>query len=137
METNNKSENEEEEQQEIIKPSPSAHHKFMMDFEASELENSRATLWRWLFSYLKPFRWKFSLYLILLIMGTIITASTPLITANIIDKGIIGQDIPFILHRKVIDRVIFVVPRLWLHRMDEVIMACEREGIATSISMDL
>ena len=47
------------------------------------------------------------------------------------------QDIPFILHRKVIDRVIFVVPRLWLHRLDEVILACEREGIATSISMDL
>jgi exopolysaccharide biosynthesis polyprenyl glycosylphosphotransferase len=47
------------------------------------------------------------------------------------------QDIPFILHRKVVDRVIFVVPRLWLHRMDEVIMACEREGIAVSISMDL
>jgi exopolysaccharide biosynthesis polyprenyl glycosylphosphotransferase len=47
------------------------------------------------------------------------------------------QDIPFILHRKVIDRVIFVVPRLWLHRLDEAILACEREGIATSISMDL
>ncbi len=47
------------------------------------------------------------------------------------------QDIPFILHRRVIDRVIFVVPRLWLHRLDEVIMSCEREGIATSISMDL
>ncbi|MEE4310674.1 MAG: sugar transferase [candidate division KSB1 bacterium] len=47
------------------------------------------------------------------------------------------QDIPFIIHRKVIDRVIFVVPRLWLNRLDEVILACEREGIATSISMDL
>jgi len=47
------------------------------------------------------------------------------------------QDIPFILHRKVIDRVIFVIPRLWLHRIDEVILACEREGIATSISLDL
>jgi len=47
------------------------------------------------------------------------------------------QDIPFILHRKVIDRVIFVVPRLWLNRIDEAILACEREGIATSISMDL
>ncbi|OQX95766.1 hypothetical protein B6I21_03730 [candidate division KSB1 bacterium 4572_119] len=47
------------------------------------------------------------------------------------------QDIPFIMHRKVIDRVIFVVPRLWLHRLDDVILACEREGIATSISMDL
>jgi exopolysaccharide biosynthesis polyprenyl glycosylphosphotransferase len=47
------------------------------------------------------------------------------------------QDIPFILHRKVIDRVIFVVPRLWLNRIDEAILACEREGIPTSISMDL
>jgi len=47
------------------------------------------------------------------------------------------QDIPFILHRKVIDRVIFVVPRLWLNRIDDAIMACEREGIPTSISMDL
>ncbi len=47
------------------------------------------------------------------------------------------QDIPFIIHRKVIDRVIFVVPRLWLNRIDEAILACEREGIPTSISMDL
>jgi exopolysaccharide biosynthesis polyprenyl glycosylphosphotransferase len=47
------------------------------------------------------------------------------------------QDIPFIIRWKVIDRVIFVVPRLWLNRLDEVILACEREGIATSISMDL
>ncbi len=47
------------------------------------------------------------------------------------------QDIPFIIHRKVIDRVIFVVPRLWLNRIDDAILACEREGIPTSISMDL
>jgi exopolysaccharide biosynthesis polyprenyl glycosylphosphotransferase len=47
------------------------------------------------------------------------------------------QDIPFIIHRKVIDRVIFVVPRLWLNRIDEAVLACEREGIPTSISMDL
>lgn len=47
------------------------------------------------------------------------------------------QDIPFILHRIVVDRVIFVVPRLWLNRIDEAILACEREGIPTSISMDL
>jgi exopolysaccharide biosynthesis polyprenyl glycosylphosphotransferase len=47
------------------------------------------------------------------------------------------QDIPFIIHRKVIDRVIFVVPRLWLHRIDEAILACEKEGISTAISLDL
>jgi len=94
---NNKQENEEEEQQEIIQPSASAHHKFMMDFESSELEHSRGELWRWLFSYLKPFRGKFSLYLIILLMGTLITAITPLVTASIIDKGIIAGNIPFIL----------------------------------------
>jgi len=47
------------------------------------------------------------------------------------------QDIPFILHRIVVDRVIFVVPRLWLNRIDDAILACEREGISTSISMYL
>ncbi len=47
------------------------------------------------------------------------------------------QDIPLILHRKVVDRVIFVVPRLWLNRIDEAILACEKEGVSTSISMDL
>lgn len=97
MENNNKQEKEEEEQQEIIQPSAGGGHKFMMDFESSELEHSRRELWRWLFSYLKPFRGKFSLYLIFLLMGTIITAATPLITASIIDKGIITGNIQFIL----------------------------------------
>jgi ATP-binding cassette subfamily B protein len=90
-------EEEEEEQQEIIKPSTSGHHKFMMDIDSTELEHSRSKLWRWLFSYLKPFRGKFSLYLILLLAGTIITTSTSLITANIIDKGILTGNIPFTL----------------------------------------
>ncbi|MHA2391917.1 MAG: ABC transporter ATP-binding protein [Promethearchaeota archaeon] len=90
-------EEEDEEQQEIIKPSTSGHHKFMMDIDSTELEHSRSKLWRWLFSYLKPFRGKFSLYLIFLLAGTIITTSTSLITANIIDKGILTGNIPFTL----------------------------------------
>ncbi|MBY8991155.1 MAG: ABC transporter ATP-binding protein [Candidatus Lokiarchaeota archaeon] len=97
MENNNKQEKEEEEQQEIIQPSAGAHHKFMMDFESIELDNSRSALWRWLFSYLKPFRGKFSIYLIFLLIGTLITAITPLITSSIIDKGIIAGNMPFIL----------------------------------------
>ena len=47
------------------------------------------------------------------------------------------QDIPFIISRIVIDRVIFVVPRLWLHRIEEAILACEKLGVATAISLDL
>jgi len=47
------------------------------------------------------------------------------------------QDIPFIVKRLVIDRVIFVVPRLWLHRIEEAILSCEELGISTSIALDL
>ncbi|HQG45873.1 MAG TPA: sugar transferase, partial [bacterium] len=47
------------------------------------------------------------------------------------------QDIPFIVKRVVIDRVIFVVPRLWLHRIEEAILSCEELGISTSIALDL
>jgi exopolysaccharide biosynthesis polyprenyl glycosylphosphotransferase len=47
------------------------------------------------------------------------------------------QDIPFIISRIVIDRVIFVVPRLWLHRIEEAILACEKLGVPTAISLDL
>jgi exopolysaccharide biosynthesis polyprenyl glycosylphosphotransferase len=47
------------------------------------------------------------------------------------------QDIHFIIKRIPIDRVIFVVPRLWLHRIEEAIQACEEVGVTTSISLDL
>ena len=47
------------------------------------------------------------------------------------------QDIPFIVNRIVIDRVIFVVPRQWLHRIEDAILACENVGVPTSISLDL
>jgi len=47
------------------------------------------------------------------------------------------QDIPFIISRIVVDRVIFVVPRLWLHRIEGAILACEKLGVPTAISLDL
>ena len=47
------------------------------------------------------------------------------------------QDIAFIVSRIVIDRVIFVVPRLWLHRIEDAILACEKLGVPTAISLDL
>jgi len=104
LEPDNKPEEEEEEeqQQEIIQPSAGGGHKFMMDFESIELEYSRRELWRWLFSYLKPFRGKFSVYLILLLMGTLINSITPMITASIIDKGIITGNLPFIINMSMV-----------------------------------
>ncbi|MDZ7724145.1 MAG: sugar transferase [candidate division KSB1 bacterium] len=47
------------------------------------------------------------------------------------------EDIPFVVNRLVIDRVIFVVPRLWLDRIEEAILECEKLGVPTSISLDL
>ncbi|MHA2123228.1 MAG: ABC transporter ATP-binding protein, partial [Promethearchaeota archaeon] len=81
-----------------------------MDFDSSELEHSRSVLWRWMFSYLKPFRGKFSLYIILLLIGALITSVTPMITASIIDKGIITGNLPFIL----IMGIIYIVLMLFM-----------------------
>ncbi len=47
------------------------------------------------------------------------------------------QDIGFIVKRLVVDRVIFVVPRLWLDRIEPAILECEKVGVPTSISLDL
>ena len=47
------------------------------------------------------------------------------------------QDIAFIVNRLVIDRVIFVIPRLWLDRIEDAILECEKVGVSTSISLDL
>jgi exopolysaccharide biosynthesis polyprenyl glycosylphosphotransferase len=54
-------------------------------------------------------------------------------------KTIIGtfDDIPSILHQKAVDEVVFIVPRLWLDRIKDVITFCETEGVSTSVSLDL
>jgi len=47
------------------------------------------------------------------------------------------KDIPDILHEKIVDEVVFVIPRLWLSRIEESILSCEREGIKVSVAVDL
>lgn len=56
--------------------------------EKANLEHPRGDLWRWMLSYLRPFKWKYAFYLILLIAATIGTAYTPILTRNLIDQGI-------------------------------------------------
>jgi len=89
--------NSEEEKKEIIQPSASTRRRFMFAGDKSNLEHPRKTLWKWMFSYLKSFRGKFSLYLVLLLIGTIISALSPIISASIIDRGIISGDTNFVL----------------------------------------
>ena len=87
---------EDEEEKVIIQPSASSRHKFMLEGEKAKLEHPRRILWKWLFSYLKPFRLKFTLFLCLLLIGTVITSVTPLLTASIIDNGIIKGNTNYI-----------------------------------------
>ena len=84
---------EDVEPKEIIQPSASMRHKFMLEGDKAKLEHPRKVLWKWLISYLKPFRFKFSLFFCLLLIATIITSVTPLLIASIIDNGIVKGNI--------------------------------------------
>ena len=58
---------------------------------------------------------------------------------TVLGYPVIGRirDIPRILRDHVVDRVIFVVPRLWLNRIEDALLHCEREGVSTGITVDL
>jgi len=58
---------------------------------------------------------------------------------HVMEHEVIGRirDIPRILREKVVDRVIFVVPRIWLNRIEPAIQHCEREGVNTAVCVDL
>ncbi|MBY9018444.1 MAG: ABC transporter ATP-binding protein [Candidatus Lokiarchaeota archaeon] len=88
---------EKEEEKEIIQPRVGMHRHFMMDGEKSKLEHPRSELWKWLFSYLGRYKWKFLTFLILLLIGTLVTSVSPIISANIIDHGIVAEDSYYII----------------------------------------
>jgi exopolysaccharide biosynthesis polyprenyl glycosylphosphotransferase len=52
---------------------------------------------------------------------------------------IIGSfdDIPEIVHRNVVDEVVFIVPRSWLDKIEEIMRFCESEGLTVNVAMDL
>jgi ABC-type multidrug transport system fused ATPase/permease subunit len=94
-------EEEEEEEKEIIKPSVGFRHKFMMDEGKVKLDNPRKDLWGWLLSFMKPFKGKFLLFFILLLIGTVIQSISPLLSANIIDFGIINGNSSYVINMSV------------------------------------
>ncbi|MBM4055277.1 MAG: hypothetical protein FJ264_11545 [Planctomycetes bacterium] len=50
----------------------------------------------------------------------------------------IVKDIPAIIHNNVVDEVMFVVPRLWLNKVEEMIRyLCDIEGLKVSVAVDL
>jgi exopolysaccharide biosynthesis polyprenyl glycosylphosphotransferase len=63
--------------------------------------------------------------------------------ASMVGKAISGckvlgtfNDLTHIIHKNVIDDVVFVVPRSWLGRIEELMQVCEREGIRIHIAVD-
>ncbi|MFX0024367.1 MAG: ABC transporter transmembrane domain-containing protein, partial [Candidatus Hermodarchaeota archaeon] len=94
---NNKDKDDDEEREEIIKPSASTRQRFMLEGDKRKLDHTRKVLWSWLFSYLKPQKLKFLLFFIFLLLATVISALTPVFSANIIDRGIVVKDPSYII----------------------------------------
>ncbi len=47
------------------------------------------------------------------------------------------NDLPKILHNSVVDQVVFIVPRLWFEKIEDLIRLCELEGIPASVAVDI
>ena len=94
--------NKGEPEKEIRQPMSGGHGRFLFGEDNKKLDNPRKILWKYLFSYLKPFRRSFLLFFFLLLIGTSIMSISPIITALIIDKGIIAQNPKFILNMSLI-----------------------------------
>ena len=46
------------------------------------------------------------------------------------------KDVPDIIHNNIVDEVVFVVPRLWLHKIEEIMHFCEAEGLRVHVAVD-
>ncbi|HDZ17682.1 MAG TPA: ABC transporter ATP-binding protein, partial [archaeon] len=66
-----------------------------------KLDNPRKILWKFLFSYLKPFRGSFIQFIFLLLLGTSIMSISPIISALIIDNGIMANNTQFVLNMSI------------------------------------
>jgi exopolysaccharide biosynthesis polyprenyl glycosylphosphotransferase len=62
---------------------------------------------------------------------------------GMLDKTIYGEkvigvldDIPSIIDEKVVDEVMFIVPRSWLSMIEKSLLVCEERGIRTNIAAD-
>lgn len=47
------------------------------------------------------------------------------------------KDVPDIIKNNVVDEVMFIVPRSWLNRIEEIMYGCEIEGLKVSVALDL
>ncbi len=47
------------------------------------------------------------------------------------------QNIPEIIHKNIIDEVVFIVPRSWLGKIENTVRFCESEGLRVNIAADI
>ena len=90
-----------EPEKEIRQPMAGGHGRFLFDEDNKKLDNPRKILWKFLFSYLKPFRGSFILFIFLLLIGTSIMTISPVISATIIDNGIMLGNTQFVLNMSI------------------------------------
>jgi len=93
---------ERKEEIKINQPSLGSHRRHSFGEGKPDLEHSSKDLWKWMLSYLKSFKWKFVFYTILLLLGTIILTVSPLISATIIDNGIVTKDSYYVIIMSVV-----------------------------------
>lgn len=46
------------------------------------------------------------------------------------------DDIPDIIHNNIVDEIVFIVPRSWLNKIDDIMHFCESEGLAIHLATD-
>jgi len=53
-------------------------------------------------------------------------------------KKVLGtlKDVPDIIHNHVVDEVVFVVPRSWLNKIEDIMYLCEAEGLRIHVAVD-
>ena len=68
----------------------------------------------------------------------LIDADKKMLGKTISAKKVIGvlEDIPDVLSQRVVDEVVFIVPRNWLSMIEKSLLACEIRGIKASIATD-
>lgn len=93
---------ERNEEKKINQPSLGFHRRPSFGEGKPDLEHPSKVLWKWMLSYLKSLKWKFVLYTILLLLGTIILTISPLVSATLIDNGIIARDPYYVIIMSVV-----------------------------------
>ncbi len=72
--------------------------RFLDDKKKKKREYSDKILWKWMFSYLKEYKWKFIPLLGFLVIFTAIAAFLPYLQKKIIDDGLLGGNWPLVIY---------------------------------------